>query len=140
MINKAGFDRLKWEYENMTSENEQLLSYIFRCFWVGDEEEFQIYGDETDIITQHYWDAIRSIGSPQADECENAIIKHFHGEKMGYTVIDILVDHIWNKGLYQYDFELWFSVILDEEYNEFTDKYTCDEEYQKYYQDKTMAS
>ena len=129
MINKAGHDRLRREYDYIATENEQLLSYIFRCFWVGDEEEFQIYGDETDIIQQPYWDAIRSIGSPEAEECENAIIKHFNGERMGYTVIDILLDHIWNKPLYQYDHELWFSIILSEEYGEYAEGFSSSSQY-----------
>ena len=74
MINKDGFDRLKWEYKNFATENDKLISYAFRCFWIGGEEENQIYGDEADIIKKQYMKAIRTIGDDDADECEDAII------------------------------------------------------------------
>ena len=134
MINKAGFDRLQREYEFHTSENAQLLSYIFRCFWVGDEEEYQIHNDETDRITEYYREAIRSIGNPDAKKCEDAIRDHFCGRNKEHNVVDILVNYIWNKPLYSYDQELWFAVINDEEYEIYATSHTSDKEYRKFFE------
>ena len=136
MINKSGFNRLKREYEFGTSQNEQLLSYIFRCFWVSDQEEYQIYGDEEEIILQQYRDAIRSIGSPEADKCIDAITEQLAGINTGHMVIDILGEHIWNKKLFDYDSELWFSIISGDDYENYTEKYV-DGDYEKYMEDKS---
>ena len=137
MINKSGYEDLRRQYQYLAPDNQQLISYVFRCFWVGDEEEFQIYGDETDVIQQQYTDAIRSIGSPEADKCIDAITEQLAGINTGYMVIDILDKHIWNKQLFDYDNGLWFSIIFDEEYNEYASQYCQSEKYQKYVEDKS---
>ena len=137
MINESGYEDLRRQYRYLASDNQQLISYVFRCFWVGDEEEYQIHGDEEDIIKQQYLDAIRSIGSPEADQCIDAITEHLSGINTGHLVIDILDKHIWNKQLFNYDSELWFSIIFDEEYKEYASKYCQSEKYQKYMEDKS---
>ena len=110
------YSSLKRQYSQVGDE-QRLISYAFRCFYVGDEEEYQLVGVE-DSIQQEYIDAIRTIGNPKADKCLDAIELFYAGGNghNGQEVADMLIGHIWNHHLFVADKELWFSVIFDEQY------------------------
>lgn len=130
MVNRLGYERLYADYD-LTSEEQQFISYVFRCFWVSDEEEYQVYDDE-DGIMQPYLDAIRGIGSPDADNCIDAIINKLMGKQVGHQVIDLLEPYIWNPELFNYDENLWFSIILGEKYEEYMSQFCKSSPYRKF--------
>ena len=132
MINRIGYERLFDEYDQLATEEQQLISYVFRCFWVSDEEEYQVFDDEENCIMQPYRDAIVSIGSPDAENCIDAITNKLTGKDVGHEVIDLLEPHIWNRQLFNHDENLWFSIILGESYEEYMSQYCESSPYRKF--------
>ena len=119
------------EYNNMVenfraAKDIYLITYIVRCFTIGDEEQYQLV-DENDVIHKDYLDALLSIDDNNVSSKALMAMEAYYSEdrssrdeifaKNG-TVVEILNLYIWNPLLYYADYDLWDDIVCELPYDE----------------------
>jgi len=102
------------------------LSYIFRCFNTGDDEEFQLVEGSDNTLQNCYYAAIDSID----DKNKKRVLKEAIGlwysathylikSVLGDFILDQLKEEIWHHGLLKSDYDIWDSIVCGCDYEEY---------------------
>tara|TARA_Y100000592_G_C5272628_1_gene222579 strand:- start:107 stop:463 length:357 start_codon:yes stop_codon:yes gene_type:complete len=114
MISEKEYNQLKVEYDHPDNQDHALLSYVYRCFWVGDEEEYQLDPDDSDILmAMNKW-----------VEGATEVFQKWYSLETGKigtseTLLELLEGYIWNPELFDKDEDLWEAIVCDHNYNEY---------------------
>ncbi len=111
---------------NAIKPEVQDLSYIFRCFDTGDDEEYQLIEiGSSDQLRTDYWKAIDSLEGkkvPLLKEAINLWYKSSHyliKTLLSEFILDQLKPEIWHHGLFEKDYFVWDSIVLGFNYNDY---------------------
>jgi len=112
------YNKIKGEYDHPDNQDRHTLSYVYRCFLIGDGEEFQL--DPEDSYTL---EALNKLVDGATE-----VFQHWYengNSERGETsekLLELLEGHIWNPELLKQDEDLWQALVCDYSYQDYMEE------------------
>ena len=114
IISEKEYNELKGQYGKPDNKDKAILSYVYRCFWTGDDEEYQFGPNDPSVLaTMNKW-------VPGGSE----LFQHWYADRRdnlntACKLLKLLEGHIWNLELSEKDYDLWEDIVCGGNYQEY---------------------